>query len=198
MTYTVTIVAGLVMSVLIIAVAGAEETLGLFNESAQTPAASQDASVVQRRNVLLNPDLYPHANREPGFSVPMNFFPGQTIRVVLDTVTVQSEDRYTWIGHVQGEGDGGTATIVVQKGHLMANVRSESIGTFQIRSNDAGVIEVRQIDTSKFIESEPLPQSSAGSTTPVSATSGLARTSIGFLTIALLCVVIFNRLRATS
>lgn len=107
-------------------------------------------TVVRSRVVTTNPEAFPTATRTPGSIVPMNFFTGNEVDVVLSRLNRRSDSDYTWIGYVAGEGDGGSVTLVVKDDVLVGNVRSEKQGYFQIRRSESGVMELREIDEALF------------------------------------------------
>ena len=136
-------------------IAFAQESESLFIELPDEPSKlllgdPQDKTIVRSRVVLPNPNVFPNATRKSGYVLPMNFFEGSDVNVVLDTLKQRGKDDYTWTGHIEGDGDGGTATIVVKGDVIVGNIRTEDQGYFQLRVGKDGFTEIREIDDSQF------------------------------------------------
>ncbi len=119
-------------------------------DSSFTRAVVPDVAI-RARAVVINAAALPTANARAGDGVRLNLFEDVTFDVVLEALSVRTNDQYTWAGRIVGDASS-SVTIAVRNDVLQANVHTPEHGTFQIRYVADGLHHVYEIDPTKFGE----------------------------------------------
>jgi len=97
-----------------------------------------------------------------------NLFDDAQFEGVIEATARPSADSVGYSGRILGDGAGGTFTILLYKGRMLANVRVPSKGTFEIRPVGDAAHLIGEIDESRFPECGvgrqvlPAPQAAPG------------------------------------
>ena len=102
-----------------------------------------DPTVVRSRTVRINIELLTSIKANDRFV--FNLFDDATFPAVLGN----TENRDTWIGSIEGK-SAGTFTLVMNDGALTAIIRVPGKGIYRVRSLRDGVVDIQEIDETRF------------------------------------------------
>ena len=134
--------------------AHAQDNDGLFLTPTENAVAARsvddEPTIIRRRAVNINLNVLPTGLTRSGTVISLNCFDDVKVDIVLEKLELRDEFSYTWTGYVLGEEGISSVTLVVNDGVIIGNIRSASLGYFQIRIASDGTIEVREIDESQY------------------------------------------------
>ena len=151
-------------SVSMAALAGDESSGGLFSDSSTVGSLdlSKDAIVMRARYVNIRFDLLDPANPTSGAwlhkgdTLLLNLFDDAAFSAVLDQGIANSDNSYTWVGHLEGI-ELSNVTLSVENGIMSGNVVFPG-GFYAIRYAGNGVHAIKQMNEAAFPpEAEPVP-----------------------------------------
>jgi len=151
-------------SVSMAALAGDESSGGLFTDSSTAGSldVTKDPKVMRARYVNIRFDLLDPANPGPGAWLHkgdvllLNLFEDAAFSTVLDQAIANSDNSYTWVGHLEGI-ELSNVTLSVENGIMSGNVVFPG-GFYAIRYAGNGVHAIKQMNESAFPpEAEPVP-----------------------------------------
>ncbi len=124
--------------------------------ASDTLSVEEDPTVIRSRDIQIIFDLLPqNADALPGVALTLNLFDDVSFRAVFNQPTIKKRTgNLSLVGYLEGE-EFSNATFIYRNGLFIGDVFSLN-GVYQIRGNKRGGQVVKQIDTSKFTDDEPI------------------------------------------
>ena len=127
-----------------------EGLFGGFSEFSEViDDSEEDPTVVRDRLVEIDYTVLPTPQSEAGEVLFFNLFDDTHVHGELERLVYRSDEDYSWVGRLIDR-DQGTFILTVNDDVVVINIRSQRLGTFQVRLTTFGIHEVREIDESKF------------------------------------------------
>jgi hypothetical protein len=124
-------------------------------DRAAPPAATLRERFVRPRFDLFEADLSRELSTRRDRQLALNLFSDAAFTATLDRVTIESNEAFVWLGHLEGR-ISGTVTIAVRAGVMSGELRTAT-ALYEIRFVGDGTHVVRQVDPATFPpDAEPL------------------------------------------